>query len=107
MYLSRGEVCVPARGDLPGGGVVYLPEGKLCTCPRVSCVSSQEGSCVPARGEACVPARGGVVYLSGGVPAGKAPAWRVYLPGDVYLQGGIVPVHGGVCQHALRQTHRV
>ena len=86
---------------------MYLPEGKLCTCPR--------GVCVPARGE--------VLYLPGGVLAGKAPTWRVYLAVDVYLPDGIVPAqgvylpggtcpggvpaHGGVSQHALRQTLRV
>ena len=69
-------VCVLAGtclewGDLPG---VYLP--------GVGGVPAQVGLCTCPRG-GCVPDRGGVVYLPGGVPAGKAPAWRVYLPGDV------------------------
>ena len=98
-------------GDLPG---VYLPGvrgipargvptwGRGCTCPS--------GFVYLPKGELCT--------CQAGEPAGKAPTWRVYLPGDVYLPGGIVPTqgvylpggpaqegvpsHGGVSQHAPR-----
>ena len=121
VYLP-GVGGIPARGCTRPSGFVYLPEGELCTCQGVYLLGRHlpggctylgmctcqvglyllrgctcwEGTCldgVPAW--ECVPARWDCTR-PGGVPA----RWDCTCPGGV-------PAHGGVCQHALRQTHRV